>query len=232
MVPGWLRLLAMIYLGTAFAGVLFVLWDIFIARHRQPMKVMDIVWPVTILYFGVPGVLVYWRMARPLSRAPAAEGMASMPPASARPFYQKVFVSTTHCGCGCTLGDIIGEQIVHGFALTVFGLGLYASFIIDFALAYLLGEYFQYIAIRPMHRDWTLGKTISEAVKADTLSLAAFEVGLFGWMALMRFVLFDPPLHPNQSTFWFMMQVGMLVGFATSYPANWYLVRKGIKTMM
>ncbi len=29
-----------------------------------------------------------------------------------------------------------------------------------------------------------------------------------------------------------MMQIAMLLGFATSYPVNWWLVRKGIKEKM
>lgn len=68
--------------------------------------------------------------------------------------------------------------------------------------------------------------------QADTLSLTAFEVGLFGWMALMQLVLFHPSLEPNEPAYWFMMQIGMLIGFATSYPMNWWLIRRGIKEAM
>jgi hypothetical protein len=32
--------------------------------------------------------------------------------------------------------------------------------------------------------------------------------------------------------FWFLMQVGMMVGFATSWPANVWLVNRGIKIPM
>ena len=48
-------------------------------------------------------------------------------------------------------------------------------------------------------RGLSLGQGIVAAIKADTLSLTAFEVGLFGWMALMRFVLFQPPIHPGRA---------------------------------
>lgn len=67
------------------------------------------------------------------------------------------------------------------------------------------------------------------AIKADTLSLTAFEVGLFGWMALTSFVFFNHQLHPDSPVYWFMMQSGMVIGFATSYPMNWWLISKGIK---
>jgi hypothetical protein len=40
---------------------------------------------------------------------------------------------------------------------------------------------------------------IVAALKADTLSLTCFEIGLFGWIALACFVLFPAPghLHPT-----------------------------------
>ena len=32
--------------------------------------------------------------------------------------------------------------------------------------------------------------------------------------------------------YWFMMQIGMVLGFATSYPMNWWLIQKGLKETM
>ncbi len=48
----------------------------------------------------------------------------------------------------------------------------------------------------------------------------------------MRLVLFSPPLQPNNPIYWFMMQVAMVIGFATSYPVNWWLLKAGIKEGM
>ncbi len=41
-------------------------------------------------------------------------------------------------------------------------------------------------------RARSFGPGVWAAVKADTLSLTAFEIGLFGWMALTYFVFFHP----------------------------------------
>ena len=71
-----------------------------------------------------------------------------------------------------------------------------------------------------------------DADKADTLSLLAFEAGLFGWMILMSYVLFGPPRHPDDPVYSIMMPIGMAIGFATSYPANWRLVRRRVKEAM
>ena len=71
------------------------------------------------------------------------------------------------------------------------------------------------------------------ALKSDTLSVITFEIGLFGWMALMFFVFFpNPHLKPDHAPYWFLMQVGMILGFLTSFPANRWLIMRGIKEGM
>ncbi len=79
--------------------------------------------------------------------------------------------------------------------------------------------------LRPLTGVWA-------AVKADTLSITAFEIGMFGWMALSYFVLFDPPLEASQPAFFLMMQIAMMIGFATTIPMNWWLIRRGVKEAM
>jgi Domain of unknown function (DUF4396) len=69
------------------------------------------------------------------------------------------------------------------------------------------------------------------AIKADTLALTAFEIGLFAWMAFIYFQ-FVPRSELTSPTYWFMMQIGMVLGFIASFPVNWYLVRAGVKPGM
>jgi putative flippase GtrA len=148
------------------------------------------------------------------------------------PTWQQTAVATSHCGAGCTVGDIVAEFSIMGLGLRLFGSPLYASFAADLLLAWLLGIAFQYFSIKPM-RHLSSSQALVAALKADTLSILAFEVGLFGWMALTYFVLFpNPHLEPNQALYWFMMQIGMVIGFLTSYPMNRVLVRWGTKEAM
>ena len=138
-----------------------------------------------------------------------------------RPFWKSVFVSTTHCAAGCVIGDIIGASIVFRAGWTLFGERLYAEFLVLFILAYIFGIAFQYIPIRAMRRI-SRRVALLEAIKADTLALTAFEIGLFAWMAVLYFQ-FVPRPEPTSPTYWFMMQIGMVLGFIASFPANWYL---------
>jgi len=71
------------------------------------------------------------------------------------------------------------------------------------------------------------------AVKADALSLSAFEIGLFGGMAIIQLVLSTHPhLAADHAAYSFPMQIGMTIGFATAYPVNAWLIRRGIKQAM
>ncbi|GLY68136.1 DUF4396 domain-containing protein [Amycolatopsis taiwanensis] len=228
MPPTWLTVLAWCALGLAFASTVVILFDIYARGHRQRMRVMEIVWPVTALYFGPAAIAAYRAWGRPKSQRWQAEH--GDPPD--KPGYAATAVGVSHCGAGCTLGDIIAEFAIFALGATIAGTALAAEFVGDFVLAVLLGIGFQYFAIAPM-RGLAVGKGIVEAAKADVLSLTAFQVGLFGWMALMYFVFFPAPhLHPNDPVYWFLMQIGMIAGFFTAWPVNVWLIRRGIKEAM
>jgi len=205
-----------------------ILADIYLAGFRQKMPIMEAVWPVNALYLGPLAVWLYVQYGRPMSK-PWRDAHGDPP---AKPRWAATTIGVLHCGAGCTLGDIIAETGVFLLAITIAGQAIWAEFIGDYVLALMLGIVFQFFAIAPM-RGLGVGKGLVEAGKADFLSLTAFEVGLFGWMALMAFVFFpDPHLHPDTAVYWFLMQIGMALGFVTAYPVNAWLIRRGIKEAM
>jgi len=115
---------------------------------------------------------------------------------------------------------------------TIFGQPLFAEYFVEFAIAYVFGIAFQYIPIRSA-RMVSPHVALIDALKSETLALIAFEIGLVGWMAAPYFLLF--PHHPPEvetNVFWFMMQIAMICGFATSYPVNWLLIKSGVKEKM
>jgi hypothetical protein len=90
------------------------------------------------------------------------------------------------------------------------------------------GIVFQYFAIvptRPRLKDGLIA-----AANADLISLTAFAAGLFGWMTVMAFVLFPAPHHltPGSAAYRLLMQAGMIIGYFTAWPANVWLVNRGI----
>ena len=145
-----------------------------------------------------------------------------------KPRWVMMATECSHCGSGCALGDVIAEFAVFAFGLTIAGLTLPAEYVGDYLFAVTLGIVFQYFAIAPI-RGVGLKEGLKAAAKADVISLTFFEIGLFGWMAVMTFVLFPAPHHiaPSSAAFWLLMQVGMMIGFFTSWPANVWLVNPG-----
>lgn len=95
----------------------------------------------------------------------------------------------------------------------------------------LFGIALQYFTIKPM-KGLSRHDALKEAVKADFLSLTAWQVGMYGWMAIATFAIFGHELQKTKFAFWFMMQVCMFCGFVTAYPVNFWLLKRGIKEKM
>src|SRR5487761_486029 len=186
------------------------------------MTIMEAVSPVTGLYFGPAAVAAYRAWGRPETMRWQKEH-GDQP---AKPGYAVTATGVSHYGAGRTLGNVIAEFPVFGLGATVAGTALGAEYIGDYIAAIALGIVFQYFAIAPM-RGLSLRKGLIEAAKADVASLTAFEVGLFGWMALMYFVFFPAPhLTPASPVYWSLMQAGMIAGFFTAWPVNAWLIRR------
>src|SRR5690349_18819415 len=132
--------IAWIALAIAFASAASILWDILVRGHRQQMAVMNWVWPITALYWGPVAVWGFFVRDR-------RDDDAS---------WWSTAKAVSHCGAGCTLGDIIGEWLVYvtAFTIPVFASesanSLMAMFLADFVLAWTLGIVFQYFSIVPM----------------------------------------------------------------------------------
>jgi hypothetical protein len=145
----------------------------------------------------------------------------------------QVSLSDSHCGAGCVLGDIAGEWIVWATAWTIGSTAaLGPEYILDLLLAWTFGILFQYFAIAPVRDQVGQLAPLGDAIKSDTLSVLSFEVGLFGWMAFAEYAIWESPPPIDSSSHWFLMQIGMILGFATSWPVNRWLLRHGIKEPM
>jgi hypothetical protein len=186
------------------------------------MWIMNLVWPLTALYAGPIALLLYFTIGRKSSKNMIVKK---------KPLWQSVLIGTLHCGSGCTLGDLIAVNLLIAFPMTLFGSKLYGEWSVEFILAFITGIIFQYYAIKPMGK-LSVKDTMIAALKADTLSLIFWQIGMYGWMAVCNFLIFEPALQTGSLVFWIMMQVGMLFGLITAFPINWWLVRKGIKEAM
>lgn len=211
-------------------GIACALWVVIHEmRHKPTMPIMGIVWPLTCLYSGPLGLWLYHRYGHSSS--------------GNTPFAIIVAKATTHCGSGCTLGDIVAESLIFIYPAILTWLGwqslfnekIFSAWIFDYILAFSFGIFFQYQTIAPMKHLSRL-RGLIQALKTDVLSLTAWQLGMYGFMALARYYIFysNSPsiLEANSPVFWFTMQIAMICGFMTSYPVNWIMVKYGMKEKM
>ena len=243
MFPSWFHTLsiAALVLGALCAGLILI--DVL--RHPQKMAVMNVVWPVTALFGTALTVWGYFHYGRDSRREAVqhAEAAHRTQPSVSQPFAAIVGKGTLHCGAGCMIGDLMAEWLAFFLPVVAAWCGWHSLFeektfavwILDFVFAFGLGIVFQYFAIVPM-RALSPGKGIVAALKADTLSLAAWQIGMYGCMAIAQFYLyrhfFGLQATVDTPEFWFAMQLAMVAGFVTAFPVNWWLIKAGIKEKM
>ncbi len=243
MFPSWFHVLSMAALIAGVVCALVILVDVL--RHPQRMAVMNVVWPVTALFgtlFTLGAYFLYARRSTKEMRRAKKSGSSPRGKAPI-PFPAIVGKGALHCGAGCMIGDILAEWLAFLVPVIAVWLGwrsifddkMYAVWVLDFIFAFGLGIVFQYFAIVPM-RGLDPGEGVVAAVKADALSLASWQVGMYGFMAFAQLYwfahIFGLRAEVNTVEFWFAMQLAMVAGFVTAYPVNWWLIRWGIKEEM
>jgi hypothetical protein len=242
-IPDWFHWLSIASLSLA------ILCAIGIAIHEtrdpQHMWIMNIVWPLVALFGSLIAVWGYCRygLLATHKAMEAAKKRNDTPPNKRKPFAAAVGIGASHCGSGCALGDLIAEFAALAFPTVAVWFGwhwlfaekIFAVWVLDFILAFGFGIAFQYFTIAPM-RGLGLRDGLIAAAKADTLSLTAWQIGMYGLMAIAQFWLFrglfGVKVDAGMPEFWFAMQIAMIAGFVTSYPVNWWLLRAGLKEKM
>lgn len=241
------NLIAVFFVCSGIGIAIHIAYDL--TSHKQPMKIMNAVWILTALWASYLALWAYNKFGQTKEDMDMAEDKNAdknmdmkmdmdmsmdmpMNMGDTRPQWQSVALSALHCGAGCTLADIIGEWITHFIPFSIGGSILFGNWMLDFILALIIGVYFQFYAIREMEKI-SIVKGFTRAFKADFFSLTSWQVGMYGWMAIVYFVLFKNfPIEKDSWVFWFMMQIAMLFGFVCAYPMNALLMKLGIKKGM
>ncbi|MDP9411278.1 MAG: DUF4396 domain-containing protein [Actinomycetota bacterium] len=222
-IPGWLTAVSWVYVGLALLCAAAILYDVYGRGYRQRVRVMEAVWPITALYFGPLALPAYYRWGRPRSEKWQKEH-GSIPekglPAAAA-------TGGTPGGAASAIGHVVGVPLVVFSGLTIAGEALWVMILLIAVIATVLLFAFEYFFSTVPARGLPSGEGLGVALLIAFVTVLAFDVGMGGWMLVMHFLLFMPPL--TDVTFLFLMQVGLILGFLTGYPAVLWLVRRGTK---
>ena len=251
------NIISKIFIVIGIVSALTITIDI-LKHPQKEMPIMNWVWPINGLWAGIFGVWAYFTIGKHRKMDMSGMDMSNMKMDDMKDmdmsnmkmddmkdmdmsnmkmdddkyssFWQGVVADTLHCGAGCSLADLIGPWLFLVVPFSIFSDITFNEWTLDYILALITGVTFQYAALSPMINEKG-AKVWFRALKIDFLSLTSWQIGMYGWMALVTFLWFGR-LSPATPEFWFMMQIAMCCGFITAYPVNWWLVKAGIKMGM
>lgn len=230
-IPGWLTPVAWTYITLAILATAIIAADRFLGRRRHANIASELVWVTSGLYLGPFAIAVYLKRGRANAAASPNE-VTGTPGVAARQTASDTddAVSAVLPGGGASaVAHLIAVPLVAAIGWTIAGLAMWPMIIIIAILATaILAIYERHAAKTVETASAAAGQghrlTLGAAVFGALVTVAAFDVGMVGWMLLLHLNNAMPPV--SDGNFWFLMQMGVLVGLATGYPAvKWLLSR-------
>jgi FtsP/CotA-like multicopper oxidase with cupredoxin domain len=204
---GWFALAA---LSTA-----YVAWDSFVRKNPEE-TVMKWAWFFITLYMGPVGLALYVLTDKEPSPGTHEEFI--------RPLWKQGVGSTVHCIAGDATGIIAAAAIT-----ALLGLPMRIDFVVEYAAGFAFGLFiFQSLFMKDM-----LGGSYAGAVRRtfvpEWLSMNMMAAGMFPTMALLMMGRDMRAMEPTEPLFWAVMSLGVIIGFATAYPVNVWMVARNMK---
>jgi hypothetical protein len=214
-VPAWLTPVAWVFIALAVASALAIAYDIYGRGHRHTSVATELVWVGSALYLGPLALGLYARQGRTLVEANRAS-FSHQQDGGRRP----TAADGLPGGTASAIAHVIGVPLVIASGLTIAGIDLWVMILVIAVVAILLLFGYERVAAPSRGVKIPLGAAVAAAV----LTVLAFDVGMGGWMLLLHFNALMPAA--TQASFWFLMQIGVVLGLITGYPAVAYLVRR------
>ncbi|MFG3558515.1 DUF4396 domain-containing protein [Micromonospora sp. NPDC047557] len=224
MQPTWLVALSWVSLALGVVSFAIVLADTYLRGHRQPVKVMEIVWLVTVLYVGPAAVRLYWHWGRPEALSPRRREDQPR-----RPHRGITVTKVSRCGAHCALGFIVAEVALYAVRFDPAQHPLWITYAGDYVAAVTIAVLLRVLEGpgRSVARIW---RALTAVVSVELVTITAFEAALFAWLTLAHHMIFpEVPLRPDSPTFWFAAQIGLIAGFITAWPAASWQVGRGLR---
>jgi hypothetical protein len=199
------------FLLTA-AAVLFVVVDIRSTPESPVLK-----WGFVLLtaYTGVVGAFLYVLGCR--------EPLPGLHERYVAARWRQALGSTMHCVAGDGVGILAGAVLA-----SVFGLAGLAEVVVEYILGFAFGwTIFQALFMRDM-AGGSYRRALAGTFVSELLSMNLLMAGMVPTVMALR-ARIGSAADPTTPSFWFVMSMGLLVGFIVAYPMNWWLVANHLK---
>jgi len=137
--------------------------------------------------------------------------------------WRQTLGSTMHCVAGDGVGILAGAVLAN-----VLSLAGPAEIVVEYVLGFAFGwMIFQALFMREM-AGGSYSRSLTSTFIPELLSMNLLMAGMVPTVMALRTQIASgtDPLTP---AFWFVMSIGLLVGFVVAYPMNWWLVANRLK---
>ncbi len=210
-VPGWLTPIAWVYIAASLITAAYITYDIYLRRHRHHTVASELVWVTSALYLGPIAAVLYHRYGRTTGETTDAHSDS-----------QPTAIKGLPGGGASAVSHLIGVPLVIASGLTIAGINLWVMILTIAVMASAFLFIYERTAIGSTHPN-RAGSSVAAAAGAAILTVLAFDIGMGGWMLLLHFNEYMPAA--TEGSFWFLMQIGIVLGLATGYPAVKWLTR-------
>lgn len=213
--PEWVAPVATAYLAISLLSALVIAADIYGRGRRHPTALSEVVWVGSALYLGPVAIWLHRsrgqageaRRVDPRAAHLTSDGVAALLPG----------------GSASAIAHVVAVPAVAAAGWTIAGLSMWPMIIVIAVLAIVMVAVYEVGSSRA-EASGGRGPSVGAALFAAVVTVAAFDVGMVGWMLFLH--LNDAMPGAGDVAFWFLMQVGVVVGLATGYPAVRWLVRQ------
>ncbi len=202
------------WLAIAVLSAAYVAYDQF--RSNPEAAVMKWGFVLVTLYMGPIGLLLYV-MADKEPRPGTHERFV-------QPLWKQGIGSTVHCVAGDATGIIAAAVVT-----ALLGLPMWVDVIVEYCFGFLFGL----LVFQTLFMRKTMGGSYAENLRRSFVpELLSMNLMMAGMAPAMIFLMMGRDMRamwPGEPLFWFVMSLGVTIGFGTAYPINVWLVAKRMK---
>lgn len=206
--------LLVVWFALAALSTAYVAYDQF--RNNPEPTVMRWGFILVTLYMGPIGLLLYVLADKEPSPG-EHERFTS-------PLWKQGVGSTIHCVAGDATGIILAAVVT-----AVLGLPMWIDLIVEYVAGFAFGLFvFQSLFMKEM-MGGTYWENVRKTFLPEFISMNAMMAGMAPVMSLLMMGRDMRAMEPTELVFWGVMSLGVMVGFATAYPVNVWMVKRGLK---